>query len=101
LTWHGKALSGALYWNHVDSYFDRRDPAGPVPIAAWDTVDLSAQWKFNSDGGSGTVLNASIQNVFNRDPPRIPAINGNVVNFDSTNASIRGQFFGVELVHRW
>jgi outer membrane receptor protein involved in Fe transport len=102
-TWQRGAWSASGFVNYVG---DSEDPSAlvPISIASWTTFD--AQSNYALGGGTlldGTRIALSVQNLFNREPPRINSTQSGLpgVNYDATNASALGRFINLQLSKAW
>ena len=97
--WSQGDLNGSLAVNYVDDY---RDAAGNN-VDAWTTFDVQAQWRSPARSGllEGLTLTASLQNVFDTDPPFYNAAPPSAVGYDAANAHALGRFASIQLTKRW
>ncbi|MGV3482364.1 MAG: TonB-dependent receptor domain-containing protein [Sphingobium sp.] len=102
LVWNRGGLTLAGFVNHVGSVTDDTQ-APPAPTGSFTTVD--ANLRYRTDPGrsilSDVELGLSIQNLFDRSPPRMTPIVDYVVNYDSTNYSAIGRFVSLSVTKHW
>ncbi len=93
-------LAGGFFVNYVDGYRDPSNLADPR-VDSWITVDANLKYSFasTSDAQDGTSLALNVQNLFDRDPPRV--VNRINTGFDPVNATPLGRFVSMTLTHRW
>lgn len=99
LSWRHAAWSAALSLSYLDDYRDNASTPARR-ISSWTTADLRLghEWR-RTDGGPGTLLALSVQNLFDEDPPFANSSIGYA--FDSSNASPVGRFIAIELRQSW
>ena len=95
LTWSRGELTAGLHWNHVARY---EGNAGQK-IDAWNTADLQASWAPKAAWMSGIQLVATVQNLFDADPPFYDSPTG--LGFDSGQADLLGRVASLQLIKRW
>ena len=104
ITWNTNGWDAGLFVNHVGSYSDTRIQPHEQ-VSSYTTVDVRLAYAFSRDGGaltSGLTLAASVQNAFDRDPPRLTVLNpSSDMGFDPTNANPMGRFVSLEIVKAW
>lgn len=111
LNWTRGVLSTNLAANYVSSYKDDRFTDRHVRIAPWLTFDASVQYRFDDARGpawlNGSWLTLSVQNVLDKNPPRIlPPVNvsggsPNDVAYDSANADPYGRWMSIQFTKQW
>lgn len=99
---HGP-IGAFLFVNYQGGYANQYEvPSGR--IASWTTFDGTVRFddsKLLPHGPLGNlVLSASVQNIFNRNPPRFVE-NASGIIFDPANASPFGRFISVNVEKRW
>ena len=102
----GSSFSLTTYVNYLGSYTD--DQVTPnETIPSWTTFDMYATVDFGGNSSSnwlsGVQLALSVQNVFDRDPPKVDELGiANVTaGYDTENASPLGRFVALQLSKRW
>jgi iron complex outermembrane recepter protein len=93
-----------FFLSHTDSYTDNRTvPAASV--GSYTIVDARLAYHFDEQTGgvlSGLGLAASVQNLLDRDPPRLAVLSTfSDMGFDPTNANPMGRLIALELVKSW
>jgi len=98
LDWTHGAYQASLMVNYVNSY---HDPVAHRPIDAWTTCDATVSWRSPAVRGplQGVVLSASVQNLFNTDPPFYDSPQG--IGFDPANANPFGRMVAVQMNKHW
>lgn len=83
------------------NYLSREKALNGAAIDSWTTADLQLRWSPQSAGGplSGVVLIASVQNIFDADPPFYDAPQG--IGYDAANADATGRTVALQLTKRW
>jgi iron complex outermembrane recepter protein len=104
-TWQRGSWSAASFVNYVSTEIDNTNFEAPVNVASWTTVD--AQWTYAVPSSSGFLhgihISASVQNLFNRNPPPVNGASTFIesVGYDSTNSSPLGRFGSLTLRKDW
>ena len=94
-TWTRGAISTGLHWNHVAAY---EDALGRT-IDAWNTADLQLTWSPTAAWLKDVRLLATVQNLFDADPPFYDAPAG--LGFDAGQADLLGRVASLQLIKRW
>ncbi|HQT54998.1 MAG TPA: TonB-dependent receptor [Phenylobacterium sp.] len=83
------------------NYLSDAKAANGVAIDSWTTADLQLRWSPNTSSGplAGLMLSASIQNLFDNDPPFYDAPQG--IGYDPANANALGRVVSLQLTKRW
>lgn len=70
-------------------------------IESWSTADLQLRWTPQTASGplAGLAVTASVQNVFDADPPFYDAPQG--IGYDAANADAIGRVVALQLTKRW
>jgi outer membrane receptor protein involved in Fe transport len=104
--WRRGGWDVSTFVNHTDSY--KNDTVDPVEeIDAWTTVDMQVSYNFTERDSNrwldGVRLFASVQNIFDEDPPFVAASSnfGFTFGYDPTNADPLGRFFAFGLSKEW
>ena len=95
LNWTRDSLGATVTLNYVDAY---RAETGRR-IDSWTTVDLQLRWTPAAPRLAGLTLAASVQNLFDTDPPFYDS--PNYIGFDPTNADPLGRVASLQLTKRW
>lgn len=95
LNWSRGDLGGTLTAHYVDDY---RDDRGRT-IEAWTTLDAQLRWTPRQPRLAGLTLTATVQNLFDRDPPFYDFAAG--VGYDAANAEPLGRFASIQIAKRW
>jgi iron complex outermembrane receptor protein len=104
-SWARSAFSASWFVNYTDSY-DNRLVSPAQEVASWLTFDLTGGVDLGdltpSSAFKGTLVSLAVQNVFDRDPPRV---NGgraaSLVAYDPSNASPLGRVVALQLRRAW
>jgi iron complex outermembrane recepter protein len=103
--WQRHGWAANFYVDHTDAYVDNRAQTD-VRVSSFTSVDGRLAYDF-SEAYSGTLLDgmtisASVQNLFDRDPPRTAVLfaDGDL-GFDPTNANPMGRLIALELMKTW
>ena len=99
---NGFTLNGFV--NYTDSYSG--NAASPdAKIRAWTTVDIRASYAFEDQNRSaldGLTISLSAQNLFNKEPPQIPAASDLIgAGYDAENSSPLGRFIALQITKDW
>jgi iron complex outermembrane receptor protein len=94
-TWSRAELTAGVHWNHVSSYAD----ALGLGIDAWDTADVQVTWAPNMQRLPGVRIVASIQNLFDSDPPFYDSPTG--LGYDPGQGDLLGRVASLQLIKRW
>lgn len=103
LGWRYQNWAAHLFANYTDDYRDSRSVNRPR-IDDHLIFDTSATYEFEAASSplSGLTISASVQNIFDVDPPRTALLTPiNEMGFDATNASPLGRIVSLELRKRW
>jgi iron complex outermembrane recepter protein len=95
-------LSAGVYVNFTNAYADNNvTPNGRV--SSWTTADAVVSYQFGSAETpfSGTLVQLSVVNLTDRDPPYVTNISGYPITYDGANANALGRYFSVRLQKRW
>jgi len=96
------SLSAAVF--HVPSIIDQNQIARPT-VKSWTSVDAVASYAFDerSDLLARTRITLSINNLFDKDPPRLAATSSSPagLGYDGTNASPLGRVLRVAISKIW
>jgi iron complex outermembrane receptor protein len=105
LSWTDKEWSSSLFANYTNSY---KNPlfSPSEAIASWTTIDWQVTYRFADHLGftdrSGIKVALSVQNLFDRDPPRVAYPPGTSdVGFDAVNASPFGRIVALQVTKAW
>lgn len=94
-TWSRAEVTVGLHWSHVASYED----AAGRGIDAWDTADLQLSWSPASGPLGGLRVVATIQNLFDADPPFYNSPTG--LGYDPGQSDLLGRVASLQLIKRW
>lgn len=94
-TWSRGDLTAGLHWNHVAAYAD----ALGRRIDAWDTADLQMTWAPGGAALAGVRLVATVQNLFDADPPFYDSPTG--LGYDPGQGDLLGRVASLQLIKRW
>ena len=104
-SWSHGPFSTVLFVNYTGPYRDRR-AGGSVPVHSYTTVD--AGLAFSGSAKDGPLLNKlrlaiNVQNLFDRDPPRLLPEPGFTrgIGYDPVNASGRGRTISFQIRRSW
>lgn len=103
VSWSNEALSLSGAVNYYGAYAENSLPAAQS-IDSWTTFDLVGRLQLGAFGNevlSGAELGLSVQNVFDEEPPFVPAQAPTSPNYDPANSSPLGRFVALELRTRW
>lgn len=104
-TWQRGPWSAASFVNYVSTEIDNSNFEAPVNVASWTTVDAQLTYAVPSSRGflHGIHISASVQNLFNRNPPPVSAVSTFIesLGYDSTNSSPLGRFGSLTLRKDW
>jgi iron complex outermembrane recepter protein len=108
LTWSDWGWTSSTFVNYTNSY---QNPlfTPSQDIACWTTVDWQVTYRLADHLGftehSGLKVALSVQNLFDRDPPRVafPPVAGGGANvgFDALNASPFGRTIALQITKAW
>jgi iron complex outermembrane recepter protein len=102
--WQRGAWIASSFLNYVASETDNTTLTN-IPVASWTTVDAMIGYDASHIDGflKGVRISASVQNLFDRDPPRIGSASTLIpgLNYDSTNASALGRFVSLTIQKKW
>ncbi|WP_374346567.1 TonB-dependent receptor [Phenylobacterium sp.] len=97
---------GEANWRHGDfgatlgiNYAGAYKTSAGQTIDAWTTADLQVRWAPSKSPVEGLVVTASVQNLFDTDPPFYDAPQG--IGYDAANADPIGRFAAIQLTKRW
>jgi iron complex outermembrane receptor protein len=93
--WSRGDLSAGLHWSHVSAYEDARARS----IDAWNTADLQLTWSPSAPTLAGLRVIATVQNLFDEDPPFYDSPTG--LGYDPGQADLLGRVVSLQLVKRW
>ncbi len=95
--WRHGAFGATLAVNYLS---DEEAPNG-VGVDSWTTADLQLRWSPEPTSGplAGLMLSASVQNIFDADPPFYDAPQG--IGYDAANADAMGRVVSLQLTKRW
>ena len=103
-SWQRKQWSANVFINYTGDYEDNRTVPS-VPIGSYTTVDGRLAFAFGDGLGlafSHLAVSLSVQNLLNRDPPRVAIINGaSDIGFDPTNANPLGRVVLLSFIKSW
>src|SRR5690606_6966804 len=93
--WSRGPLTVATFANYTGSYLNTAF-APNAKIDAQVTIDLTARYRFDGEGGllNGLQASVSAQNLFDKEPPVV--LNG-IYAYDGQQASAIGRFIRFEL----
>ncbi len=94
-TWSRGSLTAGLHWNHVAAYADALGRG----IDAWKTADLQISWAPDLAVLAGVRLVASVQNLFDADPPFYDSSTG--LGYDPGQGDLLGRVASLQLIKRW
>lgn len=94
-SWRRGDLGATLGLNYAGAY---KSSLGQH-IDAWTTADLQLRWAPSQGALEGLTLTASVQNLFDADPPFYDSPQG--VGYDAANADPVGRFTAIQLTKRW
>lgn len=101
LAWSRNAWNAVAFVNYTGSYENTlRDPA--ERIDSLTTVDLHIRYDFGRGASSptdGLFASLSVQNLFDREPPRV--IDPIGLAYDSENADPLGRFVALQITKEW
>jgi iron complex outermembrane recepter protein len=104
-SWSNGPVSAVLFLNYTAPYRDRRTNVS-VPVRSWTTVDAGIA--FTGSAANGPVLDKlrialNVQNLFDRDPPRLLPEPGFTegVGYDPVNASGLGRIISLQIRRSW
>jgi iron complex outermembrane recepter protein len=104
-TWQRGSWSAASFVNYVSTEIDNSNFEAPVNVASWTTVDAQLTYAVPSSSGflHGIHISASVQNLFNRNPPPVSGVSTSIesLGYDSTNSSPLGRFGSLTLRKDW
>jgi len=102
--WQRGAWQANLFANYTDSYDDNRF-VPPREIGSNLTFDTRFAYQWEKGGAgllSGVTLAASVQNLFDRDPPHTQSLlRLSDIGFDPMNASPLGRLIAIEFTKNW
>ncbi len=104
-SWNYRRASASVALNYTDDYRDSR--AGrDEHITSFTTVDLGFAYQISADVPGptrGLRLSFNVQNLFDRDPPRLDPEPGFTrgIGYDPVNASGRGRAIALQLRKKW
>lgn len=105
LGWSDGQLSISTFVNYVDGYRDNQVLTDVQKIGSWTTVDVNVGYRFASTSPilDGLSLRATVNNLFDEDPPAIDFVQASYGNagFDYENADPIGRLVVLELVKTW
>lgn len=106
LGWNRGGWSANVFVNYADAYLDDRGNRS-LPISSWTTIDLGLAYETDSSSAPawlrGTRIALAVDNLFDRDPPRLLPDPGSTtgLGYDPVNASGRGRFVSLQLRRKW
>lgn len=105
----GKAWSGRVILNYVDSY--QNTAVAPIQtIDHWTTFDLVTNYRFDDQWGGalkGLSVGFNVKNLFNEDPPFAASLADRLAvtlagtNYDSSNHDPFGRLFTINFSKEW
>jgi outer membrane receptor protein involved in Fe transport len=95
LNWSRESLGAIFALNFVGPY---KSETG-ADIDGLTTADLQLRWSPDIAALKGLTLTASVQNLFDTDPPFYDSPTG--VGYDAANAEPLGRFTSIQLTKRW
>lgn len=104
-SWSRRGWGSSVFINYTNSYSNPLfTPA--QKISSWTTVDWQLTYRFDDHmgliGKSGLKVALTVQNLFDRDPPRVSAPAGTAnAGFDAINASPYGRVVALQLTKSW
>lgn len=105
LGWSDEQFSVSTFVNYIDSYRDNQVVTDVQKIGSWTTFDVSLGYRFKSTSPilDGLSLRATVNNVFDEDPPAIDYVQASYGNagYDYENADPVGRLVVLELVKSW
>jgi outer membrane receptor protein involved in Fe transport len=105
LGWSDERLSVSTFVNYIDSYRDNQVLTDVQKIGSWTTFDVSFGYRFESTSPilDGLSLRATVNNLFDQDPPAIDHVQASYGNagYDYENADPLGRLVVLELVKAW
>ncbi|WP_340645934.1 TonB-dependent receptor [Phenylobacterium sp.] len=95
--WRNGAYGATLSVN----YLSDEKAANGTAIESWTTADLQLRWSPQVTSGplAGLTALASVQNIFDTDPPFYDAPQG--IGYDPANADAMGRVISLQLTKRW
>lgn len=105
VSWSRNGISVNSFINYVDGYTN--DLVTPNEhVDPWTTVDISLSYDFSQFSSEnfleGLVLSASVQNLFNEDPPLVNvSADPRGRSYDPTNANAYGRIAAIQLRKSW
>jgi outer membrane receptor protein involved in Fe transport len=107
LFWNAGSLTAVFTGKHIGGYTDNLGSAkcniNPCAVGSWTTWDLQLGYQLRdrfSGFLGGIKLSASVQNVFDKNPPFVDASDAGV-GFDSINANPMGRFAALQFIKDW
>lgn len=100
--WQRGGFRFGAFINYSDGYRDivstpqRR-------VDSWTTVDLNLSYAFGPNSSTalaGTTFSLSAENVFDREPPFLNNVQGNI-GYDAENAELMGRFVSFNIRKSW
>lgn len=100
--WTLRGLSAAAFLNYASGVTNNL-AGGDDKGASFTTTDMTLRYEMGYGGGalSGLAFDLSVQNVFDRAPPRYVPTSPAHVPYDSTNYSAIGRFVGIAVSKQW
>ena len=101
--WQRGGWQANLFANYTDSYDDNRFiPSRSIRSNATFDTRVAYRWEQGAGFLSGMTLAASVQNLFDRDPPPTAAlVRLSDIGFDPMNASALGRLISIEFTKSW
>lgn len=100
-TWRHGGWDAALTANYVAGY-DNTTLAPSQDVSSWTTLDAHLAYDLGTRGGAlaGVTLSLDVQNLFDRDPPRVANVTG-PLGYDPELASALGRVVSFTVGKRW
>ena len=100
VSWERDGFTCFAALNYVDEYEDNQVGNANDKVGSWTTLDITGAYEpYGNRLLNGVRVAASIQNVFDEDPPLVATADG--LNFDTANASPLGRFISFEISKRF
>ncbi len=95
-------FGAALFANYVDGYVNSTSGTAK-PVGSWLTFDLQLSYRTGESGIlPGLSLSLSVNNLFDREPPRTAYLLGTTtIGYDVENASPLGRVVALQVSKRW
>lgn len=100
-TWAKGSWSAAAFVNYTDDY--RNSTVMPnADVRSWTTIDLSARYAATDGLFDGVSISASVQNVFDVDPPfALLTFGTGGIGYDPQQANALGRFVSLRVAKEW